>query len=165
VEDGHRSDKRLHGDLIDRMVRVFSEALRNLVYVAEATRVTNLAALAAASAADAWAPVGRGATSPSAATYWASEQAPPSGTGPISPGRVPVVASRPAEGDQSGGELAQARAVERAADTLAAQDFACAADATAAGARRARSHAHRLPGAGDLGPAGCRRGADRTRAL
>ena len=140
---------------MDRIVRAFSpEALRDLVTIAESALVTgpNLDALvaadlaglsrlpdtvgvaatakAAAWAAAAWIPVGRVAESPQAATYAASEQ-----TGPMGDRPYRLVGYRSSRRDRRKAkplerELAQARATaERAADALAAQDFACAADA------------------------------------
>ena len=160
VEDGNRSDKRLNRDQLDRIVRAFSpEALRDLVYIADSALVTgpNLDALAAADlawlsrlpdtfgvaatakaaawAADAWIPVGQVAASPHAATYTASEQ-----TGTIGDRSYRLVVYRSSSLDRRKAktlerELARARATaERAADTLTAQDFACAADVEAAAA-------------------------------
>ena len=160
VEDGNRSDKRLHRDQIDRLVRALSpEALRDLIYIADSALVTgpNLDALAAADlawlsrlpdtfgvaatakaaawAADAWIPVGRVAESPRAATYAASEQ-----TGTIGDRPYRLVVYRSSSLDRRKAktferELAAARATaERAGDALGAQDFACAADAEAAAA-------------------------------
>ncbi len=98
VESGHRSDKTLHAEMIDRRVDALSPApWRELIYVADSAWVTgpNLARLAAAGipclsrcpetftavaaakaaawVADAWSPVGRLALRADGATYEASE--------------------------------------------------------------------------------------------
>ena len=157
-EDGNRSDKRLNRQQIDRLGQALSpEALQDLVYIAASALVTgpNLDALAAipltwlsrlpdtfgvaatakaaAWAADAWIPLGRGAQTPRAATYAASEQ-----TGTLGDRSYRLVVYRSSRRDRRQAktrdrDLVQARvAAEQAAAALSAQDFACAADAEAA---------------------------------
>lgn len=160
VEEGNRSDKRLNREQIDRLVQAFSpEALQDLVYVADSALVTepNLEALAAtgmrwlsrlpdtfgvaatakaaAWAVDDWIPMGRIAQRRTAAEYRASEQ-----TGWIGDREYRLVVYRSSSLDHRKAksldrELDRVRAdAERAAADLAAQPFACAADAEAAAA-------------------------------
>lgn len=133
VEDGNRSDQRLNPAQIDRVVAAFSpEALRDLVYIADAALITgpNLDALAAAGA---WTALEPGAARPGAAEYWASEH-----TGTLRGRACRLVVYRSSSLDPRTArsfdrELARVRAAaERAAADVAAQAFACAADAEAA---------------------------------
>jgi transposase len=158
VESGHRSDKTLNAEMIDRLVQALTpEQLRDLIYVADSALVTgpNLAQLesagirfvsrcpetfaavaaakAAAGAADAWIPVGRLAIRADGATYWASEQ-----SGIIDGRTYRLVVYRSSAGDPRAQRAvdraiaAERDTLERTARTLAAETFACAADAQAA---------------------------------
>ena len=160
VEDGNRSDKRLNSEQIARVVAAFSPAaLQDLIYIADAALVTgpNLDALhaagitwlsrlpdtygaaarakAAAWDADRWTALGRVAARPQAAEYGAAEQ-----TATIRDRTYRVVVYRSSSLDQRKAaafdrELVRLRtAADRAATTLAAQPFTCAADAAAAAA-------------------------------
>jgi hypothetical protein len=161
VESGHRSDKTLNAEMIDRLVQALTpEQLRDLIYVADSALVTgpNLARLeragirfvsrcpetfavvtaakAAAWAADAWIPVGRLALRADGATYWASEQ-----SGLIEGRTYRLVVYRSSASDPRAQRAvdraiaAERDTLDRTARTLAAEPFACAADAQAALAR------------------------------
>ena len=160
VEDGNRSDKRLNGEQIARVVAAFRpEALQDLVYIADAALVTGphreawhaagtawlsrlpdtfgaaATAKAAAWAADTWTALGRVAARPQAAEYWAAEH-----TATIRDRTYRLVVYRSSSLDQRKAkafdrELARVRtAADRAAATLAAQPFPRVADAEAAAA-------------------------------
>ena len=158
VEDGNRSDKRLNGEQIARVVAAFRpEALQDLIYIADAALVTGphrealhaagiawlsrlpdtfgaaATAKAAAWAADTWTALGRVAARPQAAEYGAAEH-----TATIRDRTYRLVVYRSSSLDQRKAkafdrERARIRtAADRAAATLADQPFQCAADAEAA---------------------------------
>ncbi len=155
VEEGNRSDKRLNGEQLARVVAACSPAaLQDLIYIADAALVTgpNLDALhaavipwlarlpdtfgaaatakAAAWAADTWTALGRGAARPQAAAYGAAEQ-----TATIRDRSYRLVVYRSSSRDPRKAktfdrELARIRpTADRAAATLADQAFQCAAAA------------------------------------
>jgi transposase len=157
VADGTRSDKRLHRDQMDRIVRTFSPpALRDMVYLADSALVTgpNWDTLAAADLAwlsrlpdtlgvaatrkaaawegAAWIPAGRVAEAPRGATYAASEQ-----TGTMGDRAYRCVVYRSSSLDRRkvktlARELTAGRAAaERAVDARTGQDLAWAAAAAA----------------------------------
>lgn len=132
VESGHRSANTLNAARIDRFITALGpEQRRQLISVADSALVTgpNLARLAA----DAWVPVGRLALRADGATYGASEHA-----GVIDGRSYRLVVSHSSARDSRAARavdraLAAERAVlERTARTLAAEGFACEADARAA---------------------------------